>query len=350
MSGAKQKALVVTEVGKPMVLNSSWPIPQPGPSQLQLKVTVAGLNPFEQKGRDLGLHITNQIPAVLGMDVVGRVTVVGSAVSGFSVGDRVATQAAFTPDSAQNSLQQYSVCDAVVSMVIPDCISDDEAATLPSNTMAPLVALFDPEALALPPPWSDEASSFDYKGTPILIVGGGSNCGRFGIQIAALSGFGTILVVGGDETEVRGYGATHFIDRHGTEDEILAAIRDVVGDDLIYALDSINRHEGQHLAINALSSTKKGTLARLRPTGEPVESKIRPKKAGYVVKNVFGLSGEKLDVTKPFWERLPGYLKDGKIKATPYVTEIGLDADTVNEICDKYKAGKKVVKTGIHIE
>ena len=49
-----------------------------------------------------------------------------------------------------------------------DHISDDEAATLPTNTIAPLVALFD--TLEVPAPWSDEAKSFEYANNANLII------------------------------------------------------------------------------------------------------------------------------------------------------------------------------------
>ena len=48
-----QKALLVTEIGKPVILTTDRPIPRPGPNQVQLKVSVAGLNPHDQRGRDV---------------------------------------------------------------------------------------------------------------------------------------------------------------------------------------------------------------------------------------------------------------------------------------------------------
>ena len=47
-----QKALIVTEVGKPVTLVQGRAIPEPGPKQIQLKVKVAGINPHDQKARD----------------------------------------------------------------------------------------------------------------------------------------------------------------------------------------------------------------------------------------------------------------------------------------------------------
>jgi len=45
MSTHTQKAIVATEIGKPLVLTTDHPIPRPGPSQVQVRDAVAGTNP-----------------------------------------------------------------------------------------------------------------------------------------------------------------------------------------------------------------------------------------------------------------------------------------------------------------
>lgn len=342
MPASTQKALLVTEVGKPITLTETRPIPQPGPSQVQIQVTVAGLNPHDQKSRDIGLFVASHLPAVLANDVVGRVTSVGESVTQYAVGDRIVTQATFSPGSLQNGLQQYALADVDFSAKIPDSLSDDQAATLPTNIIAPLVAIFDASALNIPAPWTSAASSFDYAGTTLLIVGGGSGCGKFGVQLAALAKIGKIVVVGGDEAELKSYGATHVVSRFGDDDAVLASVRDIVGDDLLYAFDAVNAPSGQHLAANALSNTKRGAFARLIPRDAPEEAKVHPKQNGYDLKNVFGSSHARPEISKAFWELVPGYLKDGQIKPTKKfeVVEQGLDAEKVNGVLDRYRDGK----------
>lgn len=65
MSPTTQKALVVTEIGKPVKLIHDQPIPEPGPKQIQVKVKIAGINPHDHKARDFGLFIAENLPAVL---------------------------------------------------------------------------------------------------------------------------------------------------------------------------------------------------------------------------------------------------------------------------------------------
>lgn len=353
-----QKAIIVTEVGKPVTLVHDWPIPEPGTHQVQLKVTVARLNPHDEKSRDWGLFIIRDLspvtktdpgaidlPSILANDVVGRVTKLGPSVTELVVGDRVMYQASFAPSSLQNGLQEYAIADRALLAKIPDSITDDEAATLPTNIIPPLVALF--ETLRIPAPWSSAA--FDYANTAILIVGGGSSCGQFGVQLAKLANIGRIVVVGGDETKLKSFGATHVIDRHAGYETVLAKIRDVVDDDLVYAFDTISPVEGQLLALNALSRSKRGALVRLIPFGQPDESRILGKRAGFDLLDVFGSAEAHPELSGAFWSRLPSYLEAGDIKPLAYVVKEGLLADSVNNVLDAYRDGGRISKTHIHL-
>ncbi|KAI0470542.1 putative alcohol dehydrogenase [Xylariaceae sp. FL0804] len=345
-----QKALVVTEIGKPIVLVTDRPVLQPGKNQIQIQVTVAGLNPHDQKARDGGLFIADSLPAVLSLDVVGRVSRLGEGVSGVAVGDRVVAQPSVAPNGAhEGALQEYTLADAGCWARIPDATSDDEAATLPTNVVAPLMALF--QVLQLREPWAPdpEAARSANADVTLLVVGGGSNCGRFGVQLARLAGIGRIVVVGGDERELRRFGATHVLDRHGGQDAVLARIRALVGDDLLYAFDAINDVEGQLLTVNALSGHSRGKMARLIPHDPVDESRVHGKNAGFEVLNVFGISNVYPDTGRPFWERLTGYLEAGSIKPLSYVVKKGLTPENVNGVLDAYRDGKRVAKTHIHL-
>lgn len=369
-SSTTQKALLLTELNKPLVLVNNYPIPEPSPTQIQIKVTVAGINPHDGKVREWGLFIKafqppaltqlrgsfmkDDLPVVLTNDVVGVVTKIGSEVpsgAGVKVGDRVVAHGGFGPGPSQNGLQEYSVADHGAFAKVPKGISDDEAATLPTNIIAPLAALF--HELEIPAPWTGEEGAtkgFDHAGTTLLVIGGGSSCGKFGVQLAALAGIGKIVVVGGPEEELKGYGATVVLDRHGGYDAVLQRIRDEVGDELVYAYDAVNMPDQQILGLNALSSYKRGLFARLLPTGPVDESKVVGKKAGFEVKSVFG-SSQALprELVGGFWERVGGWLEDGRIKPLGYVVKEGLTAENVNEVLDAYRDGKGVTKTHIHL-
>jgi NADPH2:quinone reductase len=350
-----QRVLALTEIGKPLIL-STLPIPLPAPHQIQIRITAAGLNPVDQLTRDTGLFLPSAwgaLPTVLGDDVVGTVTATGSAVSAsrFQIGERVFGQAATTPGGTQNGLQEYCVLDEACCARVPDEVSDDEAATLPTALIAAVVGLCDRESgLGFPSPWvsmeGDEAE-FDYGGQTLLVVGGGSSCGKFAVQVASLMGLGRIVVVAGkgNDKELRGYGATDMVDRH--DGDVLARVKECVGDELVYAFDAVNGPEGQSLALDALSHRRKGKLARL-VGGEIDVKRFEGKTAGFGVMDVFGSSHAKADLCMPFWERVPEYLEAGKIKPMAFQVVDGLDADKVNEVLDRYKYGLPVQKVNVH--
>jgi NADPH:quinone reductase len=314
-----------------------------------LKVNVAGINPHDEKARDWGLFIAQHLPAVLTNDVAGTVVALGPGVTKYQIGDRIVSHAGFSGGNwSQSGLQEYAINDIGAGFKVPDNVTNEEAATLPTNIIAPLFGLFDNvRGIGIPAPWSEEAKSFDYKGITLLIIGGGSSCGKFAVQLANLAGIGRIVVVGGPEDELKQYGATHVLDRHGGFDVVLERIRNVVGDDLEYAFDAINPPPDQILGLNALSSTKKGKLARLLPTGPVDESKVVGKKAGFELISVFGSSQATPGLAYPFWERVPEYLTSGKIKTLNFVLKDGLTAENVNEVLDRYRDGARVVKTHI---
>jgi NADPH2:quinone reductase len=131
-----QTALVLRKIGEPITAMHDWAIPQPGPKQIQIRVTVAALNPHDQKGRDLGLFVKDDLPNILGSDIVGVVTVLGEGVTRFEIGDRVFGQGSLTRGSASKGLQQYSLLDEDSTALAPDGFSDDDCATLPTNILA----------------------------------------------------------------------------------------------------------------------------------------------------------------------------------------------------------------------
>ncbi|KAI1325246.1 putative alcohol dehydrogenase [Xylariaceae sp. FL0255] len=348
-----QKAVVLTEVGKPVVLMSDWPIPEPKEDQVQVQVTVAGLNPHDEKIRSG--HLKLALPAILTHDVVGKITKLGPGVTTLAVGDRILFQPVFalgehqvSPQAyAQAGLQEYAVADLVALAKIPDSITDDEACTMVSNLFTSVAALF--KTLAIPAPWEPAAQTFDYAKTTLLIIGGGTNCGRFAVQLAKLAGIGSIVVVGGDGAELKTFGANHVVDRHGGEEKVRVRVREIVGDDLIYAYDAINPPETLHLGVNALSNSSKGVLARLIPFGSVDESRVVGKQAGFEVRDVFGSSQVVPELARGFWSRFPEYVTTGLIKPLAYTAKTGLTAENVNEVLDAYRDGKRVTKTHIHL-
>ncbi|MEK9967588.1 MAG: quinone oxidoreductase [Ferrovibrio sp.] len=95
----------------------------PGPGQIRLKNTAAGLNYIDTYHRS-GLYKL-PLPLVLGMEGAGVVTAVGDGVTDVKVGDRVAYASQPLGSYSEERLMQ---ADRVV--VLPDGISDQTAAAI----------------------------------------------------------------------------------------------------------------------------------------------------------------------------------------------------------------------------
>lgn len=347
---SSQTALLVTEIGKPLV-KGSRPVPVPRENEVLIQVTVAGLNPHDAKSRDHGLFIKNSLPAVLAADLAGRVVKVGSNVTRFKEGDDVFGQTSFSIGQTSSStnrdtqgLQQFAILDVRATAKVPAGFSSSQVATLPTNLTTSAVALFDPAALDIPAPWDHNAAkTVDLKSQSILIVGGGTNTGKFAIQLAALVGFGNIIVVAGlkGEAAEKKLGATHVIDRTLPPSKIVANVREIVGDDLVYAYDTINSLELQAaIGVESLSNSKKGKFARLLPFGPIDETKLSSKKfAGFETLNVFGGALARPKTGIPLWQHISELLEEGKIEPLRYHVIKGLDVDAVNRTLDGYGNG-----------
>ncbi len=90
------QAIVVGERGEPEVLRlQEWDVGAPGPGELLVDVTAAGVNfieIYQREGRPP--YDTAPLPYVPGSEGAGTVAALGPGVDGFAVGDRVAWTAA----------------------------------------------------------------------------------------------------------------------------------------------------------------------------------------------------------------------------------------------------------------
>ncbi|KAH6954151.1 chaperonin 10-like protein [Fusarium avenaceum] len=346
-----QKALLLETIGKPLTLGER-PIPQPGKDQLLVKVLVAGLNPHDQKTRDIGLFAPD-LPYVIASDLVGEVVIVGDGEnsSKFDIGNYVFghtfTEAGWHSDF--NAAQQYALVDArYIGRLAGSGLSSDEASTIPVVVLAGFVALFAQAGHGLPPPFSPKVTSFEYANITLLVIGGGSNTGRAVVELAKLAGIGRIIVVAGhhNEAHLRSIGATHVINRQASD--VREQIRAITGDELVYAIDTVNAGAEQELGVAALSNTKKGTLITLRrPDGDLDAARIGPKSAGYERRFVLGASPLHPEVTIRFWEEIPKWFKQGKLRPSRFKVIEGLDVDAVNQALDQYQDGEGM-KINIH--
>jgi NADPH2:quinone reductase len=115
------KAIQIQETGGPEVLKlAELPIPQPGPGQVLIRVEATGVNFIEIYFRK-GTYKT-ALPWTPGTEAAGTVEAFGPGVTGFSVGDAVASTAVL------GSYAEYALVPAVQLVKTPPGITHEQAA------------------------------------------------------------------------------------------------------------------------------------------------------------------------------------------------------------------------------
>ena len=105
----------------------------------------------------------------------------------------------------------------------------------------------------------------DLANEVIVIIGGSSSGGKFTLQFSRLAGLGKIIttakVRGDGGQSLHDFGATHTVD--GEAADVEDQIRALVGDELLYALDTVNGASSgdtsDRLVHSLLSTTRKGS-------------------------------------------------------------------------------------------
>ncbi len=117
------RAIQVRETGGPEVLTvSEVPDPEPGAGELLVDIAVAGVNYIDINHR-AGRYPVD-LPIKIGLEGTGTVRALGSGVTGFAVGDRVAWPQAF------GSYAEQIVLPAGRAIKVPDGVDDEVASTL----------------------------------------------------------------------------------------------------------------------------------------------------------------------------------------------------------------------------
>lgn len=175
--------------------------PTPERGELLVRVSAAGVNPYDLKIAEGALDgvMPHRFPLVLGIDGAGKVAAVGPGVTRFSVGDRVFGQFLHAPVGTGTYCELTTVPETIGVSKIPPRLGDAEAAALPTAGMTALYAI---ESLGLA------------KGENLFIVGASGGVGSFAVQLAASRGIRVVAVARGASVDyVRGLGALEVLPR-----------------------------------------------------------------------------------------------------------------------------------------
>ncbi|RPD59714.1 GroES-like protein [Lentinus tigrinus ALCF2SS1-6] len=269
-----QKALYVPSKHAPFQLGEA-PIYTPGPKEILVKIISSALNPVDWKIPAYGIFVEN-FPAILGSDLAGVVEEVGSEVSKFTKGDRVLFQGWFG-DNKYAGFQQYTLVEAELAAKLPDNISFDQAASVPSALTVVILTNFNHNPTAptanFTAPW-EEGGKTKYAGKPAFIVGGSSSVGQYAIQVAKYSGYSPIITTASLHNEVllKSLGATAVVDRKLPASAIISEVQKLAGNKPIeYVFDTVSIADTQSLAYDVLAPG--GTLLILLNDEIPAEKK-----------------------------------------------------------------------------
>lgn len=227
--------------------------PLPNKGEVVVEVHAVGLNPVDYKTVTNGNpHWT--YPHILGLDVAGTIDAVGEGVVDWKKGDRVVYHGDFMK---KGGYAEYAVTTAHSISRIPDAVTFEEAAALPTAGYTAYEALF----RKLP---------MNHIQT-ILIHGGAGGVGGFGVQLAKNAGKTVFSTASAHNHEyVKSLGADYVIDYR--EENVVEKVLELTnGRGVDAVLDTVS-------AKNATDSLDmiayRGHLAHI--AGAPDYTKVKP--------------------------------------------------------------------------
>jgi NADPH:quinone reductase-like Zn-dependent oxidoreductase len=168
---AQMKAITFTPGGSENLTTTHIERPEPGPTEVLVRVIAAGVNGIDWRtraGEGMYRFFDSSMPMVLGWDIAGTVEEVGAGVTRFHVGDRVFGMPRF-PHPA-GAYAEFAIAPSRQLALVPDKVSDVAAAAVPLSGLTAYQSVVDTLKVG--------------QGERILIHGAAGAVGQFAIQIA----------------------------------------------------------------------------------------------------------------------------------------------------------------------
>jgi len=180
LAGAEMHAVAISEPGAPEVLQEvSMPIPEPGESEVLIRVHAAGVNRPDVLQR-LGMYpVPADASPLPGLEVAGEVVATGANSSRWQAGDKVMALC------HGGGYAEYCRVNEDHCLPVPANLSMVEAAAIPETYFTVWYNVF-------------MRAGLDANET-LLVHGGSSGIGTTAIQLAKASGASVITTAGTDE-------------------------------------------------------------------------------------------------------------------------------------------------------
>jgi NADPH2:quinone reductase len=203
----QMRAIRVSEFGEPDVMRlEEMPDPQPGATQVVVRVVAAGVNPVETYMRAGAYARLPELPYTPGSDAAGKVLSAGAGVERFKVGDRV-----YVAGSVTGTYAELALCEEWRVHPLPEGVSFAQGAALGVPYVTAHRALF--------------GRAQARAGESLLVHGASGGVGIATVQLARAAGM-TVFGTGGTE-DGRGLvareGAHHVLDHRAPDylDELM---------------------------------------------------------------------------------------------------------------------------------
>ena len=209
------KAARIHRFGSPdVIVIDDLPRLTPTPDQVLVRVSHAGVRPWDALIREHKSAVESPLPIILGSDFSGTVAAVGSGSPPFRPGDEVY---GVTNPQFIGAYAEYTVASAKMIAKKPASLSSAEAASAPVAAVTAGQMLFD--------------SAHAQPGQSVLIHGAAGSVGAFAVQLARRAGlqvFATTSAV--DAGYVKALGAATVVDYTSTRFEDVVPTVDIVLD------------------------------------------------------------------------------------------------------------------------
>ena len=195
---AHMKAFVVSKYGKAGLESATVPTPKIGPQDVFVKISAASINPLDKMVRngEFKLLIKYKTPFALGHDASGVVTMIGTDVEEFKVGDEVYARAR---DLRIGTFAEYISINQHDLALKPRSLTMEQAAAVPLVALAAWQALIEIGQLK--------------PGQKVLVHAGAGGLGSTVIQLAKYLGAYVATTANENDSEkLRDLGADEVID------------------------------------------------------------------------------------------------------------------------------------------
>ncbi|MFN3524717.1 MAG: NAD(P)H-quinone oxidoreductase [Paracoccus sp. (in: a-proteobacteria)] len=240
----RQTAITITAAGGPEVLcPTDWPVPHPGPGQVLIAVSAAGVNRHDINQRAAGqAHDGTPVP---GLEVCGRIAALGEGVTGFAQDARVMALV------QGGGYAQFVLAEAPLIFLVPEGLTDAEAACLPEALFTAWWNFFGMMGLT--------------RDGYALIHGGTSGVGHLALQALTALGYRVIATCGSEDkiAAALGFGAVAAFSYRDLD--LAARVIAATGGQGISAL--LDMSAGAHLDQDLAMMAPDGVIAHLSPHG-----------------------------------------------------------------------------------